>query len=879
MTAGSTPSDPAASKPTRSRVWRALLVTYCLLLLGSHGVRLLNGRFSDTTPAPGQHSTELPELDIVDGLAETGRSIRLAWWEWPAEPGGSEHLPVVLIHGSPGSGDNFRNLGPLLAAEGFRVLAPDLPGFSGSTPEIADYSILAHAGYLIRWLDHLGIEQAHVVGFSLGGGVAMHMQSELGERVRSITLLSSIGVQELELLGRYAINHAIHGAQLAGFWVLQEMVPHFGLLDRSHMHLSYARNFFDSDQRPLRALLEAYSGPMLILHGKDDFLVPYEAALEHERIVPQSRLVSFEQGGHFLVFRGAEVLVAPMIEHFVAGEAGTAVTREHARPERRAAALDGTPHRLPRAVGPTLLVWIFLLAVATLVSEDLTCLAAGLLVAQGSLGFVPAVFGCAAGIFLGDMGLYGLGRLGRPFLHRPPLRWLVSEADLDRSAAWFEQRGPWAILISRFLPGLRVPTYVSAGLLGMSVFWFTLSLFIPILLWTPMLVGLAYGLGDRVFDRFEAFEQQALPTFFAVLIGFWIALVLARALSSQRGRRGLVGAWKRWTQWEFWPQWAFYPPVVLYVAGLALRYRSATLFTAANPGIPAAGGLVGESKSIILDRLGPEHVAPWARLPPGSDAERRAVIEGMRAAQGCDFPIVLKPDVGERGSGVTIAHSEEDVAAFLERTPGPAMVQRYIDGVELGIFWVHLPGEPQGRIFSITHKKLPQVIGDGSSTVEQLILDDPRAVALAPIYLQRFGDRLENVLPEGEPMRLVDVGTHCLGAIFLDGDRYRTPDLEAAVARIAGSFDGFYFGRFDIRAPSFDHFRRGEQLSVLELNGVSSESTHIYDPKHRVWQAWGILFEQWRLAFEIGRRNRDRGYAPASVGEIWTLLKEFRSRG
>ncbi len=115
-------------------------------------------------------------------------------------------------------------------ANRYRVISPDLPGFGGSTWRIPDYSIVAHAQYVLQLLDSLHIGQAHIVGFSLGGGVALNIAHMAPERVRSLTLLSSIGAQEYELAGEYHLNHAIHGLQLAGLWGLRELVPHFGLL-------------------------------------------------------------------------------------------------------------------------------------------------------------------------------------------------------------------------------------------------------------------------------------------------------------------------------------------------------------------------------------------------------------------------------------------------------------------------------------------------------------------------------------------------------------------------------------------------------------------------------------------------------------------------
>ena len=62
--------------------------------------------------------------------------------------------------------------------------------------------------------------------------------------------------------------------------------------DHYLLAISYARNFYDSDQRPLREILARYERPMLVLHGKRDALVPVEAAVEHARIVPQAQLVA-----------------------------------------------------------------------------------------------------------------------------------------------------------------------------------------------------------------------------------------------------------------------------------------------------------------------------------------------------------------------------------------------------------------------------------------------------------------------------------------------------------------------------------------------------------------------------------------------------------
>jgi hypothetical protein len=121
-------------------------------------------------------------------------------------------------------------------------------------------------------------------------------------------------------------------------------------------------------------------------------------------------------------------------------------------------------------------------------------------------------------------------------------------------------------------------------------------------------------------------------------------------------------------------------------------------------------------------------------------------------------------------------------------------------------------------------------------------------------------------------MELGDCGSHCRGARFYDGGALLTPALEQAIEGIAARFDGFYFGRFDLRVPSRAALMRGEDITILELNGVTSEVTHIYDPGVSLIEAYRALFGQWRLAFEIGAANASRGARVWSLAELIGLV-------
>lgn len=525
-------------------------------------------------------------------------------------------------------------------------------------------------------------------------------------------------------------------------------------------------------------------------------------------------------------------------------------------------------------LGAFTVVW--LLAVSTFVSEDLTCVAAGVLAAQGRVGFALAAAGCLLGIFVGDLLLFLAGRfLGRAALARAPLKWVLKHADVESSSAWFERRGGAVILLSRFLPGTRVATYFAAGVLDTSLLKFALYFFAAAAVWTPLLVGLSALLGAEVINSSLAAGRGVLMK---ALLGGLVAFVVLKSglrLTSYKGRRLLVSRWRRITRWEFWPPWVFYPPVVAYVLWLGLRHGSLTLFTCANPSI-TGGGTVGESKMGILRGLcssaaSRDFVARACLLPASADARARvASARAFLSAHGLTFPVVVKPDAGQRGSGVAVVRSDAQLTEYLQRARGDALIQEYAPGFEFGVFYCRLPEDVRGRIFSVTEKRFPFVLGDGASTLETLILKDERAVCMARAYFSLHGGRLGDVPREGEPVQLVELGTHCRGAVFLDGAWVKTDELERAIDELCRGFEGFYFGRFDIRTPSVEDFRRGENFKVVELNGVTSEATHIYDPRNGLFKAYRTLFEQWRMAFRIGAQNRARGVTPTP---IWTLAR------
>jgi hypothetical protein len=346
--------------------------------------------------------------------------------------------------------------------------------------------------------------------------------------------------------------------------------------------------------------------------------------------------------------------------------------------------------------------------------------------------------------------------------------------------------------------------------------------------------------------------------------------LLGLAAPSQRGREI--------SPFEFLPGWLAYGPVVAQWIALGLRYGDFSLPTAANPHI-TTGGLCGESKTAILDLVqGPARalIAPYTTLATGADDLPRA-LAAMRDA-GLSLPLVIKPDIGCNGTGVRLVQDEAALAAALAAFPrGVCLVlQRLIEFEgEAGLFYIRYPHEPSGRLTSMTLKYAPTVTGDGVSTLRALIEADPRHGRLRHLYLSRLGDRLDSVPAAAQRVRLVFAGNHCKGSIFRDGTAQITAALTNQIEAIARAMPDFHFGRIDLRYRSLAELRNGEAFAVIEINGVGSEATHIWDPDSTLREVYAAQFRHYGAAFAIAREMRRRG---AKTSGLARMYRDWRNQ-
>ena len=333
--------------------------------------------------------------------------------------------------------------------------------------------------------------------------------------------------------------------------------------------------------------------------------------------------------------------------------------------------------------------------------------------------------------------------------------------------------------------------------------------------------------------------------------------------------------------YEFLPSWFFYTPVVIQSFFLGLKHFDFALPLIANPSIKLSG-MVGESKHDILTLAGPvaeKWISPFITITTTSEPihqQTQNAINHMNQYQ-LAFPVVAKPDLGCRGAGVKLLQSPKQLTDYFNSFPIDArfLIQEKAPYfAEAGIFYVRYPNEEKGKIISITLKYSPMVVGDGISTLEQLIQNDRRAGQLAHLYLPRHRSKLNTVLADGTEFQLAFAGSHSRGSIFRDGNKYITDKLAQRLDTIFDDLKGFHYGRLDVKFNDMNSLMNGDDFTILEINGASSEAAHIWDRNTPLKTIFSTLLLQYKILFEIGALQKKQGYHSPKIKELLAAWKE-----
>ena len=322
--------------------------------------------------------------------------------------------------------------------------------------------------------------------------------------------------------------------------------------------------------------------------------------------------------------------------------------------------------------------------------------------------------------------------------------------------------------------------------------------------------------------------------------------------------------------WEYLPWWLANVPVYGFYLWFAGRARHLFFFSNVNPAIPLAGAM-GESKWDILQLLPQTHVPPMVFIPANTPVE--AVAEKLADA-GISFPLIAKPNVGERGFLIKKIENLDDLSAHLSRYPTDFILQQLLlEPMEASVLF-HRFSDGRFGITSLCIKAFLTVKGNGTDSVGQLMLGNTRSALQYERFKNEFPEILSKVLPAGQALLLEPIGNHARGTKFLNGNPHINARLVETFRELCTQIEGVRYGRFDLKMDSLEALQRGE-FQIMELNGILGEPAHIYDPEFGMWRAYRDLYRHWRIIYRLHRDQKQQQIQPTSIRAGIQIIRDY----
>ncbi len=350
--------------------------------------------------------------------------------------------------------------------------------------------------------------------------------------------------------------------------------------------------------------------------------------------------------------------------------------------------------------------------------------------------------------------------------------------------------------------------------------------------------------------------------------------------------------------------WNFCPWPVQFLPVITKFFRDWGKINAVNPTLSGFSGLMGMSKIEMNQKLA-EPFRPRNLFFKTLPKSREILEQFFREKYGepPNYPVIFKPNVGERASGVNFVRADQ-IDEFLQPSPRlpPSLKLRRtsrMTGVgnqnlteiifeefietelEFGLSWIRNPHTEELEILSLVQKKTPRILGDGQKTLRELILEKCAELNLDKSREKKIlagfsADELaEKIVGEKNIVRTASVS---YGTSFqkINLSASQKEKLIKLIPQLLENFAGIYAGRFDLKANNLEELLRGK-CKILEMNGVGGTPLEIYDNDFSIPERYEVLFNYFFKVLEIADQNirENRGQEISKLVVLKNLAKNF----
>ncbi len=316
--------------------------------------------------------------------------------------------------------------------------------------------------------------------------------------------------------------------------------------------------------------------------------------------------------------------------------------------------------------------------------------------------------------------------------------------------------------------------------------------------------------------------------------------------------------------WELWPFAVIYTPLVFVWLYYAIKARAFWYFSNVNPTLTFSG-FEGEPKKEMYEQM-PGNLYPSTVYITATE-EPVYIAKHLREAN-ISFPFIAKPDIGTQGLMCRKINNVNDLLHYHSFINADYVIQTFVHlPEEYSVFYIHYPNEKKGKITGLILKNYLSVVGDGTSTLQQLILKDGKAKYRTEELFAKHKNNLHCIIAKGEEYELSYMGNHNRGARFTNLHYEIDDQLCAVFDAIHQTMPQFYYGRYDLKCTSLQDLKRGKSIQILEYNGTGAEPNHIYDCGISYFTALRTIVQHWRDMYSIGRINCKKGIPYYSFGQ------------
>jgi hypothetical protein len=331
--------------------------------------------------------------------------------------------------------------------------------------------------------------------------------------------------------------------------------------------------------------------------------------------------------------------------------------------------------------------------------------------------------------------------------------------------------------------------------------------------------------------------------------------------------------WDKWKSWELWPFWMRYFLITPHWLLYCIRSGSLWFFTPSNPTIDF-GGFEGEGKREMYEQLPPHSFPNTIYIKPGIPFTQ---VKEQLTAAGFSFPFIVKPDVGMSGILFRKMEKEEQLKRYHEVMPADYLIQALVDyPVEFSVFYYRFPDQEKGVITGFLQKEPMHVIGDGSSSLLQLIEQHPKARHRQEELQAWHKERLGIIIPDGQKYYLTLAANLNRGGNFINLHTEIDEALHKVFDELNHYSKHFFYGRYDLKATSLDDLKAGKNFLILEYNGSGAEPNHVYNSGYSLRQAHKEILKHWKVLYQISAMNKAKGIKPWSFSKGWQFVQKAK---